>query len=991
MKIIFTIILTSIYVTGQIKDQTLFELSRSFDSLDQLNTQEALIKAQTKGWPIKGKRNGRSFELEKLSESGMPIYNVTENLNSARTISTYQVWPGGGSQTFLTGQGMTVGIWDNGKVRDTHQELIGRVQQMDGDTELGDHATHVGGTMIASGYINNAKGMAFQAQLDAYNWNNDESEMATAANNGLRISNHSYGTFLGWYWDYFDDDRWAWFGDVDVDSSEDYRFGFYSNSTKEWDEIAYNAPYYMIVISAGNEREDEPSNTGTEHWVYSPADGDWVLSTTVRDGDGPWDCLGDKKVAKNIFTVGAVEDIAGGYEYPSQVQLTSFSSVGPMDDGRIKPDIVANGAGLYSSLEENDSDYGSYWGTSMAAPSVSGSLTLVLQHVEANMDTTIQAATLKGLAIHTADEAGSHEGPDYKYGWGLMNTQRAVELVSSIGDGHEIVEDELAYEDSIDYEFASLGADPFRATLSWSDPPGNPPSASLDPSDIMLVHDLDIRVIDPIGNTHFPYKLNKYDPSAAAFTGDNVVDNVEQIHISQTISGSYTVRVKHKGVLNNDQTFGLIVSYGSSIPETIHVAPNGNDSNADGSINNPFATIQAALDFSGMGDTIIVGEGTYIENIEMENQNNVIASHFILNGDSSVIENTVIDGNGNGNVITMHYTGQSTELVGFTIQNGYTTDGGAGLYCENSFPTISHCIFQNNQSGISDPYTHGGAMLVKDSEISLENVIFRSNYSSGQGGGLYLDQSTIEGSQLLFHSNKSNVKGGSIGLYKSTGNVEHVTFTNDSAVTEGGALFLHESELTVTSSILWQNCPEQIAFSSTGDGSIVNINYSILDEYISGVTTNDNGTLNFGLFDVFDTDPLFCEPDSMNFTLADNSPCIGLGEDDTNAGYFDIGCSEIVSIHNEIAPMGFTLNSPYPNPFNALTTIQYTINEASNEPSLLRVINVNGREVDVLINEKIEPGSHEVKWNALSFSSGVYFIQLIHGEKSSVQKMIYLK
>ena len=470
-----------------------------------------------------------------------------------------------------------------------------------------------------------------------------------------------------------------------------------------------------------------------------------------------------------------------------------------------------------------------------------------------------------------------------------------------------------------------------------------------------------------------------------------MVDNVEQIHISQTISGTYTVRVKHKGVLNNDQTFGLIVSYGSSIPETIHVAPNGNDSNADGSINNPFATIQAALDFSGMGDTIIVGEGTYIENIEMENQNNVIASHFILNGDSSVIENTVIDGNGNGNVITMHYTGQSTELVGFTIQNGYTTDGGAGLYCENSFPTISHCIFQNNQSGISDPYTHGGAMLVEDSEISLENVIFRSNYSSGQGGGLYLDQSTIEGSQLLFHSNMSNVKGGSIGLYKSTGNVEHVTFSNDSAVTEGGALFLHESELTVTSSILWQNRPEQIAFSSTGDGSIVNINYSILDEYISGVTTNDNGTLNFGLFDVFDTDPLFCEPDSMNFTLADNSPCIGLGEDGTNAGYFEIGCSEIVSIHNEIAPMGFTLNSPYPNPFNALTTIQYTINEASNEPSLLRVINVNGREVDVLINEKIEPGSHEVKWNALSFSSGVYFIQLIHGEKSSVQKMIYLK
>ena len=70
--------------------------------------------------------------------------------------------------------------------------------------------------MIASGYINTAKGMAYQAQLDAYNWSNDESEMATAAYNGLRISNHSYGTFLGWYWNYFDDDKWAWFGDQDT-------------------------------------------------------------------------------------------------------------------------------------------------------------------------------------------------------------------------------------------------------------------------------------------------------------------------------------------------------------------------------------------------------------------------------------------------------------------------------------------------------------------------------------------------------------------------------------------------------------------------------------------------------------------------------------------------------------------------------------------------------------------------------------------------------
>jgi len=991
MKLLFISLFFSFYLIGQVKDQSLLDLAKSFETKDNTERKAALSEGQLRGWPIKGKRNGQTFELDAVNKNGMPYYNVTENLNSARTISTDQVWPGGGSQTFLTGQGLTVGIWDNGKVRDTHQELVGRVQQVDGDTELGDHATHVGGTMIASGYINTAKGMAYQAQLDAYNWSNDESEMATAAYNGLRISNHSYGTFLGWYWNYFDDDKWAWFGDVEVDSSEDYRFGFYSNSTKEWDEIAYNAPYYLIVISAGNERSDEPSSPGTDHWIYSPADGDWVLSATVRDGDGPWDCLGDKKVAKNILTVGAVEDIAGGYEYPSQVQLTSFSSVGPMDDGRIKPDVVANGAGLYSCLEENDSDYGSYWGTSMAAPSVSGSLILLLQHIETLMDTTIQAATLKGLAIHTADEAGSFDGPDYKFGWGLMNTQKAIEMISSVGDGHDIIEDELAYGDSIDYEFTSLGADPFRATLSWSDPPGNPPSASLDPSDIMLVHDLDIRIIDPEGNTHYPYRLNKYDPTAAAFTGDNVVDNVEQIYIEQTTIGSYTVRVKHKGQLSNDQPFGLLVSCGTNIPEMVHVSISGNDSNADGSSDNPFSTIQAALNFSGMGDTIIVGEGTYFENIEIENQNNVITSHYILNGDSSVIANTVIDGNETGIAVSMHSAGPSTHLIGLTIQNGYTTNGGAGLNCQNSYPTLSDCIFQNNRSGVANPYTHGGAILVQDSEITLENVILRNNYSSGNGGGIYLDQSHLQGSRLLFHSNMSNVQGGSIGLYKASGSIDHVTFTNDSAAAEGGAIFLHESELSITSSILWDNRPEQIAFSSTGDGSIVNINYSILDGFVNNVATNDNGTLNFGLFDVFDMDPLFCEPDSLNYTLAENSPCVGIGDDGTNIGYYNIGCSEIVSIQDEITPEKFKLDLPYPNPFNSVVAVQFSIFETSNMPTILRVIDINGREVDELLNEEKHPGFYAMKWDASSVVSGIYFIQLIHNGKTAVQKIIYLK
>lgn len=987
----FKYFLMSSLVFAQPFIMDLNQLSKEFeqDYIEQKSA--ALLKAQIKGWPIEGKRKGYSFEIEGLSSTGMPLYNITENINSARTISTDEVWPGGDASYFLTGLGMTIGIWDNGKVRDTHQELVGRVQQMDGATNLGDHATHVSGTMIAAGVINNAHGMAHQAMLNAYDWSNDESEMASAAANGLGISNHSYGTFLGWNWDYFGDNLWAWFGDLDVDSTEDYRFGYYGNAAYEWDVIAYNASNYLIVGAAGNERNDGVS-PGTEHWVFSPTENDWILSTGTRENDGPWDCIGHTKTAKNVLTVGAVEDIPGGYEFPNQVELTNFSSVGPLDDGRIKPDIVANGAGLFSCLEQNDTDYGTYWGTSMAAPSVTGSLTLVRQHYETLMDTTIRAATLKGLVIHTADEAGAYTGPDYKFGWGLMNTRKAVEMITSQGDGYEIIEDILLYGDSLEYTFSSLGADPFKATLSWSDPPGTPVSPSVDPSDIMLVHDLDIRVIDPNGTVYYPYRLNKFDPTQAAFTGDNVVDNVEQVYIELTLPGMYTVRVKHKGVLLNNQPFGLMVTYGTSIPEIVHVSNSGNDETADGSMTNPYASIQAALDFAGLGDTILVSPGTYLENVEIENQNRVIASHYILNGDSSYIDNTIIDGSGLGSVFSMNYVGPNTKLIGFTITNGYTTDGGAGLHCVESFPTIENCIFIDNSAGITNNTIHGGGIGAWQSEITLKDISFISNYAAGKGGAIFAAHSVINGTNIFFYDNLANDRGGAISFNKSTGIFDHITIVEDSAQIEGGALFMQESEITMISSIIWDNSPQQIAFAEMGDPSIININYSILDGYVTDVVTHNNGTVNFGLFDVFDLDPLFCDPDIGNFRLAENSPCIGLGENDTNMGVYGIGCEEMVAINDEeLIPGSFKLYAPYPNPFNPTTTIRFNVVNINMNLVRIDIYNITGRLVETLVNGELEPGIHEIHWDASNLSSGIYFVQLVSGQVVKIQKLILLK
>ena len=109
-----------------------------------------------------------------------------------------------------------------------------------------DHGTHVAGTMIAAGNNEQAHGMANAAVLHANDWEYDSGEMAAQAADGLILSNHSYGTRGGWHWNSFEDDKWVWWGDTDVDPREDYHFGFYDQPTQDWDNIAFLNPHYLI-------------------------------------------------------------------------------------------------------------------------------------------------------------------------------------------------------------------------------------------------------------------------------------------------------------------------------------------------------------------------------------------------------------------------------------------------------------------------------------------------------------------------------------------------------------------------------------------------------------------------------------------------------------------------------------------------------------------------------------------------------------------------
>jgi hypothetical protein len=571
-------------VAAETRQAKLRTLAAKLQQRDVVERAQARAFARSAGIPLRRELpNGRVLELQRIAPGIGPVFYITNNSIAADTVSTDEVWPSGSAGLSLSGTGMTIAEWDGGAVYAEHWDLAGRVTQADDASKISGHSTHVAGTLIGAGaLLIDTRGMAYTAQLDAYDWNFDSVEMAVAAADGRLISNHSYGVAAGWIYMGGDPpDTWWWIGGSADTDLEDLNFGYYDSESAVWDQIAVDAPYYLIVKAAGNDRFDLGPEPGEEYTIVDQQGEPVATSTLERPADcapAGYDCLPTHAGAKNILTVGAVDDLPGGYlpiGGPGQVGMTLFSGWGPTDDGRIKPDLVGNGSFLYSawSLPEL---YGLAAGTSQATPNVSGSLLLLQQHFE-NLNGPgqyMRAATLKALAIHSADEAGEAPGPDYAYGWGLLNTQSAAQVISGAGGAHQVVEGSLAGGAVATHAVnVTRPGSVVTATLVWPDPPGSPPAPAVDPPDPMLVNDLDLRVRRGAA-TWFPWVLDPADPAAAATTGDNVRDNVEQVRVSPADTCSYAVEVSHKNSLFEGaaQDYSLIISVDAPpVPGVLHI------------------------------------------------------------------------------------------------------------------------------------------------------------------------------------------------------------------------------------------------------------------------------------------------------------------------------------------------------------------------------------------------------------------------------------
>lgn len=546
----------------------------------------ALLKARRQGWPTRGlSPGGEEYELIALSTTGMPVYRRTVTTNATISINARKLH----SAPFdLQGDGMILGIWDYGSARATHQEFnqtgSPRAFVKDG-AAVAAHSTSITGVAIAGGINIEALGSAPRARAWNFDWNDDLAEMVAYAaadpvsSNTLQVSNHSYGAYHGWaYTNLSGSTGWHWTGDYykpdGTGYREDLNFGRYTSDAAQLDRIVYEAPYYLPIRAVGNDRNEGFLGPGTFYYYDSLLDS-WRTATYASETapytdyfKGGYDTIIFDAAGKNSLTVGAVLDaVTSGVRDPSKAGMTAFSGWGPTDDGRIKPDVVANGYTIRTVSYTGDTNYGSGSGTSFAAPGVTAVAVLLVQYAAEHLPGwRMRAETLKALLIHGATDIG-RPGPDYVNGWGLVDAFASVQVLQDQSTtptawAWPLVEGRLEDTRTTDTFFVYWnGLTPLVATLCWTDPPTSPAGTLLNDRTPRLVNDLDLRIEGP-GGVYYPFVLDPDAPAANALTGDNRVDNVEQVRIaSAPTSGTCRITVSHKGPLFNGlQSYALLVS-----------------------------------------------------------------------------------------------------------------------------------------------------------------------------------------------------------------------------------------------------------------------------------------------------------------------------------------------------------------------------------------------------------------------------------------------
>jgi len=459
-------------------------------------------------------------------EPPMPGFDTTNDSNRALTqANLVQAAPYN-----LTGAGVNVMVYDGGTARASHVDFQGRLTVRD-SSGMGSHPTHVCGTVGGAGVGNAAyKGMAPGVTIQSYGFEvvgglqpgflyTDPGDLEADYNQAINtygavISNNSIGSNIE-----SNNYNCAWQGD-------------YGATSALIDAIVRGSlgQPFRVVWAAGNERQGTRCNV---------------------EGYGSYYSIAPPSGAKNHIAVGAVNS--------NDDSMTSFSSWGPTDDGRLKPDISAPGCqsggdnGVTSCDSTSNTAYTSMCGTSMACPTTTGLAALMLQDYRAQFPgrPDFRNSTLKILLAHTAVDRGN-VGPDYQFGYGSVRVKDAIDFMRSGNFLEEQVGQGETYSVLVVVE---PGTPVMKVTLAWDDYPAAPVAYGT------LVNDLDLRVYDPSNNRRYPWTLNPTNPSAPAVqTAEDHVNNIEQVLVNSPAAGVWRVEVYGHNVPQGPQPFSLCAS-----------------------------------------------------------------------------------------------------------------------------------------------------------------------------------------------------------------------------------------------------------------------------------------------------------------------------------------------------------------------------------------------------------------------------------------------
>ncbi|MBK9338654.1 MAG: S8 family serine peptidase [Lewinellaceae bacterium] len=397
------------------------------------------------------------------------------------------------------GTGVSVLVRDDGPLG-PHIDFQGRNTDIFSPNDIpnSNHGDGVAGILAGAGNLNpTMRGMATGAKIFTirYQANFQDITMDLHLDENVTITNSSY--------------------------AEDCNEG-YTTNTQTVEKQLHENPTLMHVFSAGN--------TGTSNCGY---------------GAGPqWgNITGGHKMAKNALAVANL--LADG-------ALVNSSSRGPAHDGRLKPDIAAFGNGQNST--DHNNTYRVFSGTSAAAPGIAGCMAQ-LTHAYKDMHNGEQpsAALLKAALLNTANDLGN-AGPDFRFGWGHVNTNRAYQLLANNAWQQFYAEQGSQGLHAIPVPAGTRQA---RIMLYWSDPPASTGVARA------LVNDLDLEVVGPDGSTvYLPWKLDPTpDPvilNTPAGKGRDSLNNMEQVAINDPLPGTYTVRVRGHEVPLGPQPYFIV-------------------------------------------------------------------------------------------------------------------------------------------------------------------------------------------------------------------------------------------------------------------------------------------------------------------------------------------------------------------------------------------------------------------------------------------------